>query len=108
MGLVARPYVQCLRLGFVEAIVLGTITGVGGGALRDVLLGEIPTVLRTGLYAVPALIGATIVVGASQAGSHNLVFPLLGALACFLIRIAGLHFALNVPQAPAGGGHSAP
>lgn len=96
------------RLGFVEAIVLGTITGVGGGALRDVLLGEIPTVLRTGLYAVPALIGATIVVGASQAGSHNLVFPLLGALACFLIRIAGLHFALNVPQAPAGGGHSAP
>ena len=96
------------RLGVVDAIILGAITGIGGGVLRDVLVGEIPTVLRGGLYAIPALVGATIVVGASQAGSLSLVFPLLGALACFLIRIAGLHFDLNVPQAPAGGGHSAP
>jgi uncharacterized membrane protein YeiH len=95
------------RLGVVEAIVLGAITGVGGGALRDVLLGEVPTVLRTGLYAVPALIGASIVVAASELGTHNLVFPLLGAAACFLIRLAGLHFNLNVPQAPTGGSRSA-
>src|SRR4051794_25075929 len=40
-------------LGPVQAILLGTITGVGGGMLRDMLLGQIPTVLREGLYAVP-------------------------------------------------------
>src|ERR671933_227977 len=45
-------------LGPVQAILLGTITGVGGGVLRDVLLREVPTVLRQGeaLYAVPALL----------------------------------------------------
>jgi len=91
------------RVGAVEAVVLGAITGIGGGVLRDVLLGEIPVVLRTGLYAIPALVGAAIVVAASRSGTHNLVFPLLGALVCFVIRLAGLHFDLNVPQAPSRG-----
>jgi uncharacterized membrane protein YeiH len=84
----------------VPAIVLGAITGVGGGALRDVLVREIPVVLRTGLYAIPALIGAGIVVIASESGNHNLAFPILGASACFAIRLAGLHFDLGVPTAP--------
>jgi uncharacterized membrane protein YeiH len=88
------------RVGVVEAIVLGALTGVGGGALRDILVMEIPTVLRTGLYAIPALIGAAIVVGASETVGHNLAIPIVGAAVCFLIRLAGLHFDLNVPQAP--------
>jgi uncharacterized membrane protein YeiH len=82
------------------AIVLGAITGVGGGALRDLLVGEVPTVLRTGLYAIPALIGASVVVIASESGNHNLVFPITGAVVCFLIRLAGLHFDVNVPRPP--------
>jgi uncharacterized membrane protein YeiH len=88
------------RVGAVEAIVLGAITGVGGGVLRDILVREIPVVLRTGLYAIPALVGAAIVVGASKSGTHNLAFPIIGATACFLIRVAGMYFDLNVPQAP--------
>ena len=87
------------HVGAIAAIVLGAITGVGGGMLRDVLVREIPVVLRSGLYAIPAMIGAAIVVGASTGGSHNLAFPLIAAVACFLIRLAGLHFNLNVPQA---------
>jgi uncharacterized membrane protein YeiH len=87
------------RVGPIEAIVLGAITGVGGGALRDVLLREVPVVLRTGLYAIPALIGASIVVVASENGTHSLVFPILGAAVCFAIRLAGIHFDLSVPQA---------
>jgi uncharacterized membrane protein YeiH len=88
------------HIGAVSAVVLGTITGVGGGMLRDILLREIPVVLRTGLYAIPALIGATIVVVASKSGSHNLAFPIIAATVCFLIRLAGLQFDLNVPRAP--------
>jgi uncharacterized membrane protein YeiH len=86
------------HVGPVEAIVLGAITGVGGGALRDVLLGEVPAVLRTGLYAVPALIGATVVVIASESGAHNLTVPIAGAALCFAIRLAGIHFDLSVPR----------
>ncbi|HEX5557235.1 MAG TPA: TRIC cation channel family protein [Gaiellales bacterium] len=93
------------RLGAVDAIVLGAITGVGGGVLRDILLREIPVVLRAGLYAIPALIGAAIVVAASKSGTHNLAFPLLGAGVCFAIRLAGLYLDLNVPLAPGRGGH---
>ena len=63
------------RLGVVDAIILGAITGIGGGMLRDVLVGEIPTVLRGGLYAIPALVGAAIVVVAYHAGDHTIVFP---------------------------------
>jgi uncharacterized membrane protein YeiH len=89
------------RLGVVDAVVLGAITGVGGGMLRDILLREIPVVLRSGLYAIPALLGAAIVVGASKAGTHSLAFPLLGAAVCFLMRLAGLYLDLNVPRPPA-------
>lgn len=86
------------RVGAVEAIVLGAITGVGGGALRDILVREIPVVLRTGLYAIPALMGAAVVVIASEAGTHNLTFPIVGAALCFAVRLAGIYFDLNVPQ----------
>jgi uncharacterized membrane protein YeiH len=87
------------RVGGVEAIVLGAITGVGGGALRDVLLREVPVVLRSGLYAIPALIGAAVVVIGSDAVPHNLAVPIVGAAACFTIRMLGVHFDLGVPPA---------
>lgn len=82
-----------------EAVVLGAITGVGGGALRDVLVREIPIVLHSGLYAIPALAGAAVVVIASEAGTHNLAVPILGAAVCFAIRLAGIYFDLYMPTA---------
>ncbi len=88
------------RVGAVAAVVLGAITGIGGGMLRDILLREVPTVLRTGLYAIPALVGASIVVVASESGTHNLVVPIVAAAICFVIRLVGLHYDLNVPRAP--------
>jgi uncharacterized membrane protein YeiH len=87
------------RVGAAGAIVLGAITGIGGGVLRDVLLREIPTVLRTGLYAIPALAGATVVVVAWKSGTHDLAVPLVGAATCFAIRLGGIYFDLNVPRA---------
>jgi uncharacterized membrane protein YeiH len=86
------------RIPAVQAIVLGAITGIGGGMLRDILINEIPQVLRGGLYAVPALLGATVVVVASKAGAHSAVFPLLGMLVCFTVRIVGLRREVNLPS----------
>ena len=67
--------------------------------LRDVLVGEIPTVLRGGLYAIPALVGAGIVVVAYNAGDHTLIFPIVGAAGCFLMRMAGLRYDIGLPRA---------
>jgi uncharacterized membrane protein YeiH len=95
-------------LGPVQAVLLGTITGVGGGMLRDVLLAEVPTVLREGLYAVPALLGATVLIVAQQAGGTNPVFPVLGALLCVVVRLFGLRYGVNVPAPPGDQGDSTP
>jgi uncharacterized membrane protein YeiH len=87
-------------LGPVQAIILGTITGVGGGMLRDVLLRQVPTVLREGLYAIPALLGATVLVAAQRAGSTNPLFPVLGVAVCVVVRLFGLRYEVNVPTPP--------
>jgi uncharacterized membrane protein YeiH len=90
-----------LGLGPAQAVILGTITGVGGGTLRDVLIGQVPTVLRSGLYAIPALVGATIVVVASQLGADGPVTVIGAAAVCFGIRMLGVRFDLNAPTPPA-------
>jgi uncharacterized membrane protein YeiH len=89
-----------LRLGPAPAVILGAVTGVGGGTLRDVLLGQIPLVLRRGLYAIPALSAAAITVTAVRAGIYGLPAALGAVLACFLIRVLGVRYDLNAPMAP--------
>jgi uncharacterized membrane protein YeiH len=88
------------RVGAPEAVILGAITGVGGGMLRDVLIREVPVVLREGLYAIPALLGAAVVVVAWQSGSEGLAFPIVGAAVCFTIRLVGLYRDINPPRPP--------
>jgi uncharacterized membrane protein YeiH len=88
-------------LGPVQAVILGAITGIGGGMLRDVLLGEVPIVLRQELYAIPALAGAAVVAVAHVAGGTSPVFAVIGAVLCFVMRLTGLRYGLDVPV-PAG------
>jgi uncharacterized membrane protein YeiH len=87
-------------IGPVPAILLGAITGIGGGILRDVLLSDVPTVLRHELYAIPALLGASILVIAQESGSDSPIFPVLGAAVCVGVRLVGLRYGVNVPIAP--------
>jgi uncharacterized membrane protein YeiH len=87
-------------VGPAQAILLGAITGIGGGILRDVLLREIPTVLRHDLYAIPALLGAAVLVLAQKSGSASPVFPALGAALCVGVRLVGLRYGVSVPIAP--------
>jgi uncharacterized membrane protein YeiH len=84
-------------LAAAPAVILGAITGIGGGILRDILVRQIPVVLQEGLYAIPALIGAAIIVGAARAGVHGPAAPIIGAAVCFVIRLAGLKLGLNIP-----------
>ncbi|MGW0889883.1 trimeric intracellular cation channel family protein [Saccharopolyspora sp. NPDC002578] len=86
-------------LGGVQAVLLGAVTAVGGGTLRDVLIRRVPAVLVSDLYAVPALVGAAIVVVASYAGLGSLLGVLLASVTCFAIRMLGVVFELQVPSA---------
>jgi uncharacterized membrane protein YeiH len=90
-------------LGAGQAIILGALTGVGGGTLRDVLIRRIPAVLHSGLYAIPALIGAGITVAATRAGVYGLVAAVVAAAVCFLVRLLGIVFNLNAPRPPRAG-----
>lgn len=87
-------------LGPAQAVILGTLTGVGGGTLRDVLIGRVPTVLREGLYAIPALVAAALTVTAVLTGIYGLPAAVVATAACILIRLLGLHFDLNAPGPP--------
>jgi uncharacterized membrane protein YeiH len=96
-----------LGAGPAQAIILGTLTAVGGGTLRDVLIQRVPGVLSSGLYAIPALIGSALVVLAMGSGVDR-VFGVPAALGaagvCFLIRMVGLWFRLDAPKPPGAAG----
>jgi uncharacterized membrane protein YeiH len=87
-------------LGVGPAIILGAVTGVGGGTIRDTLVRQIPSVLRSGLYAIPALVAAALTAAAVMAGVYGLAAALVAAAACFAIRMVGVHFGLNAPGPP--------
>src|SRR3954453_17124897 len=87
-------------VGPAQAVILGAITGVGGGTLRDVLIREIPAVLTSGLYAIPALVGACVVVVAHQVGTPDVVAAVVAAGSCFAIRMVGVHLGLDAPGPP--------
>jgi uncharacterized membrane protein YeiH len=92
-----------LGVGPLQAVVLGAVTGVGGGTLRDVLIQRVPSVLSSGLYAIPALLGAALVVAAESGGVDRVLgapVALGGAALCFLVRMLGVYFGLDAPRPP--------
>jgi uncharacterized membrane protein YeiH len=82
----------------VPAVVVGVITAVGGGLLRDVLVGRVPMVFHEDLYAIPALVGATIVTVAYELGGTGPAFAIAGALVCLAIRLAGMRYGVRAPR----------
>jgi len=81
------------------ATLLGMVTGIGGGVARDVLLAEVPTVLRADLYAVAALLGAAVVVGASMLQLPAGAAALVGAALCFGLRVLAMKYGWRLPVA---------
>ena len=86
----------------IPAILLGMLTGIGGGMLRDVLVAEIPTVLRAELYAVAALAGAAVVVAGQLLGLPSTPVVIAGAGLCFGLRLVALRRGWALPVAEPG------
>lgn len=83
----------------VAAVLLGVLTGIGGGMVRDVLVAEVPTVLHAELYAVAALIGAAVVVGGQLLRLPSTPLAVVGAALCIGLRLLAIRRGWGLPVA---------
>ena len=80
-----------------SAALIGTISGIGGGVIRDILSGRVPVVLRSEIYATPAFLGSGIVVVAAALKYDALWVPIAAAVTCFGIRLIAIRRGWNAP-----------
>jgi uncharacterized membrane protein YeiH len=80
------------------AVLMGAVTGVGGGTIRDVLLNRVPGVLRSDVYAAAALAGALVVVIGLQIRIPRWITMTAGALTCFGLRMVAVWLHWNLPK----------
>ena len=80
------------------ATLMGTITGVGGGTVRDIFLAQVPTILRADVYATAAWVGAAILILCRWAAMPPAVAATAGGAACFLLRIVSAWRHWNLPH----------
>jgi uncharacterized membrane protein YeiH len=86
------------ELPAVIAIIMGVITGVAGGVVRDILTAEIPLILRRGhLYATASITGATLYLLLVSAGVPRPLPALLGMVSVVLLRFASILWGLQLP-----------
>ena len=84
-------------LGPVPAALMGMVTGVGGGMVRDLLAGRQPVIFRSELYAIPALLGAAVAVLGQHAGLPLEVVAVAGALVCLVMRLLAMWRGWRAP-----------
>lgn len=82
----------------VPAVLLGVVTGVGGGIIRDLLAGDIPLVLRRDIYALAALFGATTCVVSVKLGLTEGVATVAGIGGTLLLRMLAIRFDWHAPR----------
>jgi len=85
------------------ATLIGVLTGVGGGVVRDLLAGDTPFVLRGELYAIAALAGGAIVAVGHATGGSRTLFALVGAAVCIVVRVLAMRRGWHAPL-PRGSG----
>jgi uncharacterized membrane protein YeiH len=80
------------------AICLGVITGIGGGVLRDVMLGEIPFVLKKRIYALASIAGGVTYYSLSFTSLGRTKSIIIAVTVTFVIRLLATIFKLNLPK----------
>ncbi len=90
---------QAFGLGPVGAMLLGMLTGIGGGMIRDVLVAQVPTVLRAELYAIAALAGAGVVVLGKALALPLTAVVVAGVLTCTGLRLFAIRRGWRLPVA---------
>jgi len=89
----ALAYSQSAEL----AIILGIVSAVGGGVMRDVLLSRVPAILDREIYASAALLGASLQVGLTYLGWSSFWTPWVAVISCVALRLASLYYGWRLP-----------
>src|SRR5215470_6567867 len=84
------------------AILMGGITGAGGGTMRDMLLAQVPTVLHKDIYATAALLGSTVMVVTLKLSLSPALATATGGCTCFALRVVSVWQQWNLPRVAAG------
>ncbi|MEL7312111.1 MAG: trimeric intracellular cation channel family protein [Pseudomonadota bacterium] len=82
-----------------SAVLLGVLSGIGGGIARDVLVAQVPAVMRSELYASAALVGAVVVVVGNAFDLPRPAAMAAGALLCFVLRFMAIRYNWRLPVA---------
>lgn len=88
---------ESVGLPAVSIVIMGTLTGVAGGVLRDVLCGEIPLILRRDIYATAAVAGASLYLLGQVAGFSPLVSAITGIVTVVVLRLIAIVKSLGLP-----------
>ncbi|MHC8395177.1 trimeric intracellular cation channel family protein [Pseudomonas sp. LB3P93] len=80
------------------SMLMGTITGVGGGVLRDIVLARVPVVLQADLYASSAFVGAAVLIIGRRCGVPPVACALLAGAACLALRLLSVSYGWQLPK----------
>jgi len=81
---------------FLVSIIMGTITGVAGGMVRDILSAEIPLILRRDIYATASIVGAILYISIVNFVPENIAM-VVGVISIFSLRMLAIIFKLKLP-----------
>jgi uncharacterized membrane protein YeiH len=84
-------------LPFWVCIVMGTITGSLGGVMRDVLINEVPLLLRKDIYALACIAGGLVYFACIQFHLSISLTEFIASLVVILIRVIALKFHIHLP-----------
>ncbi|MFT5704195.1 MAG: putative membrane protein YeiH [Shewanella sp.] len=86
-----------LELGGMIAVVMGLITGVGGGIIRDLLCRQVPMILRTEIYATASILGGVSYSLSLHLGTQDIHALVIAMLVALGIRLAAIKWHLSLP-----------
>ncbi len=88
---------EAAGLSAMIVVLMGTITGVAGGVVRDVLCAEVPLILRRDIYATAAIAGASLYLGVQALGTGRVVATVIGVATVVLLRFLAILRGLRLP-----------
>jgi uncharacterized membrane protein YeiH len=86
------------NMPWLTASLLGVVTAVFGGLLRDVMINEVPLVFSSELYATAAWMGAMTLITLDTLGVESTLAAWIGILACFVVRLIAIRWKVTLPR----------
>lgn len=85
-------------LGPITSIFVGTVVAIGGGVVRDVLVNEVPGVLTRELYAVSAILGATVAMTLTLFAGNLILASIVGGVLATTLRLTSYKLGWHLPK----------